>query len=211
MIFKYLLAFILLIDTSYSLTEELVLVDILSNTISQLNELEKLVSNAEKYTKKVQEYNEIALDIGMRIDLIEAITMDLVRTDPYKVKNLENLNDLIRKVKGRYSDLSYQIGYFALNDQKIKSQKLKKRPSSKKDYQTLKKLANRATSKSTVKGKISTIAQASVDIDRNLISIKKQNDETQKILLDQNEILNQQILEKKIRDQNRLKFYGVEK
>lgn len=211
MIFKYLLAFILLIDTSYSLTEELVLVDILSNTISQLNELEKLVSNAEKYTKKVQEYNEIALDIGMRIDLIEAITMDLVRTDPYKVKNLENLNDLIRKVKGRYSDLSYQIGYFALNDQKIKSQKLKKRPSSKKDYQTLKKLANRATSKSTVKGKISTIAQASVDIDRNLISIKKQNDETQKILLDQNEILNQQILEKKIRDQDRLRFYGVEK
>ena len=35
------------------------LVELVTTTASQLNELEKLVSNAEKYTEKLQKYNEL--------------------------------------------------------------------------------------------------------------------------------------------------------
>ena len=42
--------------------ETAVLIEIASTTASQLNELEQLVTNAEKYTKKMQEYNELMMD-----------------------------------------------------------------------------------------------------------------------------------------------------
>ena len=56
------------------------LVELVTTTASQLNELEKLVSNAEKYTAKMQKYNELFQDEYFRAErvlyLAESVAAD---------------------------------------------------------------------------------------------------------------------------------------
>ena len=46
------------------------LVELVTTTASQLNELEKLVTNAEKYTEKMQKYNELTQDEYFRAERV---------------------------------------------------------------------------------------------------------------------------------------------
>ena len=83
--------------------ETLVLLEIASTTVSQLNELEKLLSNAEKYTEKIQKYNELAMDHYWRAERILFIAESLAaRKD---AQNLEQLNWTIRELKYSMSEL----------------------------------------------------------------------------------------------------------
>lgn len=83
--------------------ETAVLIEIASTTASQLNELEQLVTNAEKYTKKMQEYNELMMDHYWRAERILFVAESLAAKK--EAKNLGELNWAIRELKYSMSEL----------------------------------------------------------------------------------------------------------
>lgn len=81
-----------------------VLIQLAATSIKQLNELEQLVSSAEKYTEKVQEYNEVIQD---KILFANQVLFKLERLKRLKrddIKDLASLNQRIRDLKWRISD-----------------------------------------------------------------------------------------------------------
>jgi len=88
------------------------LFEIVTNTASQLNELEKLVTNAEKYTGLMEKYNQIAKDQYFRAERIHYIAqnyVDLSKRDP---KDLEGLNSAISALKSETESLKAMISEY---------------------------------------------------------------------------------------------------
>lgn len=88
------------------------LFEIVTNTASQLNELEKLVTNAEKYTGLMEKYNQIARDQYFRAERIHYIAqnyVDLSKRDP---KDLEGLNSAIRALRSETESLKSLISEY---------------------------------------------------------------------------------------------------
>ena len=73
------------------------LVQLVTTTASQLNELEKLVSNAQKYTEKMQKYNELFQDQYFRAERVLYLAESL--TAKKEVAGLGDLNFAIRELK----------------------------------------------------------------------------------------------------------------
>lgn len=94
------------------------LFDIVSNTASQLNELEKLVSNAEKYTGLMEKYNQIARDQYFRAERIHYIAQNYVELSKRDPKDLEGLNSAIRALKSETESLKAMINDYRSSEAK---------------------------------------------------------------------------------------------
>jgi hypothetical protein len=94
------------------------LFNIVSNTASQLNELEKLVSNAEKYTGLMEKYNQIARDHYFRAERINYIAQNYVDISKKDPKDLESLNSAIRSLKSETESLKSLISEYRQDEAK---------------------------------------------------------------------------------------------
>lgn len=92
------------------------LIELITLTASQLNELEKLVSNAEKYTEKMQKYNEIVQDHYYRLLLIQDLVQDLVELKDFDVKNLGDVNNLLRNAIYKGKDLKEYVAFYTVKE-----------------------------------------------------------------------------------------------
>lgn len=79
------------------------LVELVTTTASQLNELEKLVSNAEKYTAKMQQYNELAQDEYFRAERVLYLAESVAAKK--EVQDLGSLNWAIKDLKYSMGDM----------------------------------------------------------------------------------------------------------
>ena len=79
------------------------LVELVTTTASQLNELEKLVSNTEKYTARMQQYNELTQDQYFRAERVLFLAESVATKK--EVQGLGELNGAIRDLKYSMSDL----------------------------------------------------------------------------------------------------------
>ncbi len=77
--------------------ESALLLQLVTTTASQLNEMEKLVTNTEKYTQKMQEYNTLVQDEYFKAERVLYIAEDVASKK--KVENLDGLNSAIRNLK----------------------------------------------------------------------------------------------------------------
>ena len=100
------------------------LVELVTTTASQLNELEKLVSNAEKYTEKMQHYNELFQDEYFRAERILYLAESLASKK--EINDLGELNSAIRELKYSILDMKELLRDYA----KIMAMKRKPRPRS---------------------------------------------------------------------------------
>ena len=82
-----------------------ILLELVITTVSQLNELEKLVSNAEKLTGKIQQYNEVVISQWYRAQRIAFIVDDLSTIHSTRITNLGELNRAIRDLKDNIKTL----------------------------------------------------------------------------------------------------------
>ena len=80
-----------------------IMIQLVTTTASQLNELEKLVTNAEKYTQKMQQYNELTQDQYFRAERVLYLAEEL--SAKKGVDNLGDLNTAIRDLKYNMEDL----------------------------------------------------------------------------------------------------------
>ena len=81
------------------------LIELTTTTAAQLNELELLVTNAQKITGNIQKYNEIVTDHWYRAQRIAFLVEDISTLASTKVKNLRELNSSIRDLKSNIQDL----------------------------------------------------------------------------------------------------------
>lgn len=116
--------------------ETAMMVQLVTNTAQQINELERLVTNTEKYTQKMREYSELADDHYFRAERVLTLAEELAAKKD--VQNLGQLNGAIRELKYNMSELHELMHKYAeikqdekktekyveinkkLNDQKIK-------------------------------------------------------------------------------------------
>jgi hypothetical protein len=94
------------------------LFNLVTNTASQLNELEKLVSNAEKYTGLMEKYNQIARDQYFRAERIHYIAQNYVELSKRDPKDLDGLNSAIRALKSETESLRAMINEYRKDEAK---------------------------------------------------------------------------------------------
>jgi hypothetical protein len=92
-------------------TDTAVLIQLVTTTASQLNELEKLVSNAEKYTQRMQQYNELFQDQYFRAERVMYLAEELATKKD--IENLGELNYAIRDLKYNMADLKELMKNYA--------------------------------------------------------------------------------------------------
>ena len=76
------------------------MIQLVSTTASQLNELERLLTNAEKYTQKMREYNELYEDQNFRAQRVLYLAQSMASK-----KDIEGLGDLNNSIR----DLKYNL------------------------------------------------------------------------------------------------------
>lgn len=99
--------------TSFAIigTDTAMMVQLVTTTASQLNELEKLVTNAEKYTQKMQQYNELVQDQYFRAERVLYLAEEL--SNKKEVASLGDLNVAIRDLKYNMLDLKELMKNYA--------------------------------------------------------------------------------------------------
>jgi hypothetical protein len=186
------------------------LIELVTTTASQLNELEKLVSNAEKYTAKMQQYNELFQDEYFRAERVLYIAESLAAKK--EVANLGNLNWAIRELKYSMAEMKELMRDYAIiksDEKKTKAQvKLQKKVNAHKE-----KIAKSQVDKSI---KAKTTGRATQLTAQNTAMIYEQNVDmhnTQLEILEKlsvnNRLMAEQLEEKRLEQIQKEKSYGV--
>jgi len=84
-------------------TDTALMIQLVSTTASQLNELEKLLTNAEKYTQKMREYNELYEDQNFRAQRVMYLAQSMASKK--ELEGLGELNNAIRDLKYNMEEL----------------------------------------------------------------------------------------------------------
>lgn len=188
------------------------LVELVTTTASQLNELEKLVSNAEKHTAKMQKYNELFQDEYFRAERVLYIAESLAAKK--EVANLGDLNWAIRELKYSMAEMKELMREYAIikNDEKTTKAQVK---AQKKVNARKEKIAKSQVDKSI---KAKTTGRATQLTAQNTAMIYEQNVDmhnTQLEILEKisvnNRLIAEQLEEKRLEQIEKEKAYGVSK
>lgn len=186
------------------------LVELVTTTASQLNELEKLVSNAEKYTAKMQQYNELFQDEYFRAERVLYIAESLAAKK--EVANLGDLNWAIRELKYSMAEMKELMREYAIiksDEKKTKAQvKIQKKVNARKE-----KIAKSQVDKSI---KAKTTGRATQLTAQNTAMLYEQNVDmhnTQLEILEKlstnNRLMAEQMEEKRLEQIEKEKAYGI--
>jgi hypothetical protein len=186
------------------------LVELVTTTASQLNELEKLVSNAEKYTAKMQQYNELFQDEYFRAERVLYLAESLAAKKD--TQNLSELNWAIRELKYSMTEMKELMREYAViksdeNNTKREVVALKKVNAQKE------KIAKSQVDKSI---KAKTSGRASQLTAQNTAMIYEQNVDMHNTQLDMlekisttNRLLAEQMEEKRLEQMEKERSYGI--
>ena len=167
------------------------LIELATTTAAQLNELERLVTNAQKLTGNMQKYNEIVVDHWYRAQRIAFLIEDLSTLSSTKIKNLGELNRSLRGLKNNLIELEdLMVKYGVL---KIQSQNISK-AADKDDLIIIKEkmlaeLQIKRAHKIKTVGNIQKLnAQINAYSNKHLVDLKNKANQQIKLLSTQNEI-----------------------
>lgn len=188
------------------------LVELVTTSTSQLNELEKLVSNTEKYTEKMQQYNEIFEDEYFRAERVLYIAESLAAKK--EVANLGELNWVISELKYSMSEIHELMGEYAMikgNEKKTKSQVvLEKKINDRKESIAKSQVDKSISAKTTGRATQLTAQNTAMIYESNVNMHNTQLDILEKVSTT-NRLLAEQLEEKRIEQIEKQKSYGVGK
>jgi len=155
-----------------------ILFQLASTTASQLSELEKLVTDAQKNTQALQEYNELAQDHYFRAERTVALLDEMKGLGQLDEVSLDKLNSKIGSLKDQMASLNATISEY--NQRETKNEKLEIATTlNENQINKEANLANiqikRAEDSGTLKGAARLSAQNTALSNKNLVEIKKQN------------------------------------
>ncbi len=92
------------------------LFQLVTTTASQLNELEQLLSNAQKHTEMMEKYNQISQDHYFRAERIHYIAQSYIELSQRDSDNLGDLNGAIRALKSETDSLKSLIADYRASE-----------------------------------------------------------------------------------------------
>ena len=184
------------------------MIQLVTNTANQINELEKLVSNAEKYTQRIREYSELTEDHYFRAERTLYLAEELAAKKD--VQNLGELNGAIRELKYNMSELKEMMQrysnvkqdekrteYYVEVNKKLNAQEIKRAE---------KQVANSISAKNT--GRASQLtAQNTALLLENQVKMQEVQLEMLKTQKMANRLKAEEMEDKRLEEMNRLKFY----
>ena len=190
------------------------LFEIVSNTASQLNELEKLLSSAEKYKGLLEKYNQIARDQYFRAERISYIAQNYVDLSKSNPKDLESLNSAIRALKSETESFRELIGEYRSNEARNEFQETVLSDRARNSNKEL----GFANSQVTRSGDITSTNEAQKLIAQNTsLSYKAQVESNQtsnviaEKITEQNKLLNRELKDEAIKKDERENYYKISK
>lgn len=195
-------------------SDSALLFNLVTTTASQLNELEKLVTNAEKYTGLMEKYNQIARDEYFRAERITWIAqnyVDLSKRDP---KDLEQLNSAIRALKSETDSFKVLISEYRKDEARneVSEDQFTQKA---RGLNSELRFANNQVMRA---GDISSTNEAQkVTAQNSALSYKAQVEGNQinsviaERLSEQNKLLNREMKANAIKDQEREDYYQIHK
>ena len=190
------------------------LFELVTTTAAQLNELEQLVTNAEKLTGNLQKYNEIVTDHWYRAQRIAHLAENLSTLSSTKIENLGGLNSAIRELKDNITELEDLMVEYGMV--RVQSEKISK-AADKNDLQIIKEgmLADiqieRAHATKTLGNVQKVNAQANAYANKNLVDLKNQSNQQLKLLSTRNEMVAKEKEEELKRQVLRREFYQLDR
>lgn len=196
------------IQAQFVSADTTLLIELVTTTASQLNELEKLVSNAEKYTQKMQHYNEIVQDQYFKAERAIYLTESLAAKKD--IEGLGDLNSSISDLKSSFEEIKILMKEYDLiqNDEKktkIKTERLTQLEN-KKDQLAKSQISKSATSSSVGRSNQLTaqntalIYESQVDTHKTQLEILKNTATT-------NRLLAEDLKDKRLQEAKKIKTY----
>jgi hypothetical protein len=183
------------------------MVELVTNTANQINELEKLVTNAEKYTQRMREYNELAEDHYFRGERVLYLAESLAAKKD--VENLGELNGAIRELKYNMGDLKGLMKDYSKikEDEKRTEVYVSKKLNEISSKTAQVQVANSISAKNTGRATQLT-AQNTALIYENQLKMQEVQLEMLKTQKTANRLKAEELEDKRLDEINRLKFYG---
>lgn len=190
-------------------TDTVMMVQLVTNTAQQINELERLVSNTEKYTQKMREYSELADDHYFKAERVLYLAEELAAKKD--IQNLGQLNGAIRELKYNMSDLKELMQKYAEVKQDEKRTEsyveINKKLNEKKIKRAEKQVAN-SISASNVGRANQLTAQNTAMLLENQVKMQEVQLEMLKTQKTANRLKAEELEDKRLEEMNRLKFYN---
>lgn len=210
---KLLITTVLILTSinSYAIigTDTALMVELVTNTAQQINELERLVTNAEKYTQKMREYSELADDHYFRAERVLTLAEELAAKKD--IQNLGQLNGAIRELKYNMSELHELMQKYAEIKQDEKKTESYVEINKKLNNQKIKRaevqVAHSIDAKNVGRANQLT-AQNTALILENQVKMQEVQLEMLKTQKTANRLKAEELEDKRLEEMNRLKFYN---
>jgi hypothetical protein len=185
------------------------LVELVTTTASQLNELEKLVSNAEKYTEKMQKYNELFQDEYFRAERVLYLAESLAAKK--EVANLGDLNWAIKELKYSMEEMRELMKEYSLikNDEKRTKARVKieKKVNARKEKLAQSQVKKSIDAKTTGRATQLTAQNTAMIYESNVDMHNTQLELLEKVSTT-NRLLAEQLEQKRLEQMEKEKSYG---
>lgn len=189
--------------------ESAMMIQLVTNTANQINELERLVSNTEKYTQRLREYSELTEDHYFRAERVLYLAEELAAKK--EVQNLGQLNGAIRELKYNMSDLKELMQKYAnIKEDEKRTERyvdLNKKLNSEKAKRAEKQVSNSINARNVGRANQLT-AQNTAMILENQVKMHEVQLEMLKAQKTANRLKAEELEDKRLDEINRLKFYN---
>lgn len=189
--------------------ESAMMIQLVTNTANQINELERLVSNTEKYTQRLREYSELTEDHYFRAERVLYLAEELAAKK--EVQNLGQLNGAIRELKYNMSDLKELMQKYAnIKEDEKRTERyvdLNKKLNSEKAKRAKKQVSNSINARNVGRANQLT-AQNTAMILENQVKMHEVQLEMLKAQKTANRLKAEELEDKRLDEINRLKFYN---
>lgn len=184
------------------------MVQLVTNTAQQINELERLISNTEKYTQKMREYSELADDHYFKAERVLYLAQEL--TAKKDVQNLGELNGAIRELKYNMSDLKELMQRYAnIKEDEKRTEvyvEVNKKLNEQKIKRAEKQVSNSISARNVGRAHQLT-AQNTALLLENQVKMQEVQLEMLKAQKTANRLKAEELEDKRLDEINRLKFY----
>lgn len=189
--------------------ESAMMIQLVTNTANQINELERLVSSTEKYTQRLREYSELTEDHYFRAERVLYLAEELAAKK--EVQNLGQLNGAIRELKYNMSDLKELMQKYAnIKEDEKRTERyvdLNKKLNSEKAKRAEKQVSNSINARNVGRANQLT-AQNTAMILENQVKMHEVQLEMLKAQKTANRLKAEELEDKRLDEINRLKFYN---
>lgn len=186
------------------------LVELVTTTASQLNELEKLVSNTEKYTSKMQQYNELVQDEYFKAERVLYVAESLAAKK--EVASVGDLNWAIRELKYSMSEMKGLMREYAIiksDESKTKGQvKLQRKVNAQKERMAKSQVDKSIKARNTGRATQLTAQNTAMIYEQNVDMHNTQLEILEK-LSTSNRLMAEQLEEKRLEQIEKEKSYGL--